>query len=102
VKASIANSIQRSLDYLRLGQLDYALASIDGLAEHVESITVRGPAAEGSEEFTRRQLVEMEAALRDASLDILTHQPDHATAKLSATLTMILAGGFASGAPAPA
>jgi len=89
VKASIANSIQRSLEYVGLGALDYALASIDGLAEHVESIGVRGQDAEGAEEFTSEQLARIEAALRDASLDILMHNAEHARARLGEALSLV-------------
>ena len=89
MKASIANSIQRSLDYVGLGELDYALASIDGLAEHVESIGMRGQAAEGAEEFTSDQLTRIEAALRDASLDILMQNPEHARARLGDALSLV-------------
>jgi hypothetical protein len=100
VKASIANSIERSLEYLRLGQMDYALASIDGLAEHVESITIRGREAEGSEEFTRNQLTRIESALRDASLDILTQRQDQAQGQLETALSIVISEGSISGAPA--
>jgi hypothetical protein len=89
VKASIANSIQRAVDYLELGQLDYALASLDGLAEHVESISLRGEAAEGAEEFTPEQLASIERFLRDASLDILLHTPEHARGRLSTALLLL-------------
>jgi hypothetical protein len=91
VKASIANSIQRSLEYLELGQLDYALASIDGLAEHIESIGVRGNEAEGAEEFAASDLKQIEAALRDASLDILMQKPEHARARLTSALSVLSA-----------
>jgi len=77
------------MEYLNRGQLDYALASIDGLAEHIESIAVRGRAAEGAEEFTSAQLHQMESALREASLGILTHQVDNARTSLSGALDLL-------------
>ena len=89
MKASIANSIQRSLGYLETGQFDYALASIDGLGEHVESLTTRGREADGAEEFAATELVQIEAALRDASLDILMQRPQAAHERLSAALSAL-------------
>jgi len=77
------------MEYLNRGQLDYALASIDGLAEHIESISVRGREAEGAEEFTDGQLQHIESALRDASLGILTHQVEDARVSLSGALDLL-------------
>ncbi len=99
MKASISNSIQRSAVYLKRGELDFALASIDGLSEHLESITIRGSEAEGSEEFTASQLNHIETALRNASLAILTQRLENARDSLSEALA-ILSGEVITGTPA--
>lgn len=83
MKASIVNSIERALAWINEGQLDYALASIDGLAEHLESINIRGKEAEGAEELSADQIFRMESALREASIGILTHHLERARAELS-------------------
>jgi hypothetical protein len=92
VKASIANSIERALAWVEQGELDYALASIDGLAEHLESISVRGKDAEGAEELSADQIVSIEEALREASMGILTHRLEHAQAELSGARKALQSG----------
>jgi len=89
VKATIANSIDRSLQYLKRGQIDYALAYTDDLAEHLERVVARGEHAEGSEEFTTSQLTQMEEALQEATFRIVTDRTDGARASLSRALAML-------------
>ncbi len=74
MRASVARSIERSCEYLDGHQADLALASIAGLADHLDSLVTRKPVEDAADEFTHAELRQILAFLRTAAFDILTQK----------------------------
>ncbi len=89
MRASVARSIERSCEYLDGSQADLALASIAGLADHLDNLSTRQSEPDSPEEFTRAELSEILSLLRTAAFDILTHKEQEAHVALDGATALL-------------